>query len=175
MAGLDGVKRGIRPGEGNAFGPFDDNVFDWPEAEAAYKRAIELDPNEPQARIFYSHFLAQLHRVEESDEQIARARGKARGQISFYGSTPAYKPVLDIHGWGGLQEELNKLSKQGKWLEMMSYITDEMLDVIGVVGTPAEAGAKLRKRNRFADRTSLIVYNETGDPDAVTQLIQAAR
>ncbi|MGD2120529.1 MAG: protein kinase [Gemmatimonadota bacterium] len=47
--------------------------FDWPEAEAAYKRAIELDPNEPQARIFYSHFLAQLHRVEESDEQIARA------------------------------------------------------------------------------------------------------
>jgi serine/threonine-protein kinase len=47
--------------------------FDWPRAEAAYKRAIELDPDEPQARIFYSHFLAQLHRVEESDEQIARA------------------------------------------------------------------------------------------------------
>jgi TolB-like protein/tetratricopeptide (TPR) repeat protein/tRNA A-37 threonylcarbamoyl transferase component Bud32 len=47
--------------------------FDWPSAEAAYKKAIELDPNEPQARIFYSHFLAQLHRVEESDEQIARA------------------------------------------------------------------------------------------------------
>lgn len=47
--------------------------FDWDEAEKAYRRAIELDPDEPQARIFYSHFLAQLRRAEESDEQIARA------------------------------------------------------------------------------------------------------
>ncbi len=47
--------------------------WDWPAAERAYKRAIELDPDEPQARIFYSHFLASLHRAQESDEQIARA------------------------------------------------------------------------------------------------------
>ena len=47
--------------------------FDWDRAEKAYRRAIELDPNEPQARIFYSHFLAMLRRVEESDEQIQRA------------------------------------------------------------------------------------------------------
>lgn len=47
--------------------------FDWVKAEEAFKRAIELDPHEPQARIFYSHFLAQLHRIEESDEQIAVA------------------------------------------------------------------------------------------------------
>ncbi|MCG6955227.1 MAG: protein kinase [Gemmatimonadetes bacterium] len=47
--------------------------WDWEAAEKAYRRAIELDPNEPQARIFYSHFLAMLHRAQESDEQIARA------------------------------------------------------------------------------------------------------
>jgi serine/threonine-protein kinase len=47
--------------------------WDWEAAEQAYRRAIELDPNEPQARIFFSHFLASLHRVDESDEQIARA------------------------------------------------------------------------------------------------------
>ena len=47
--------------------------FDWERAEAAYRRAIELDPNEPQARIFYSHFLAMLRRGEESDVQIKRA------------------------------------------------------------------------------------------------------
>jgi TolB-like protein/tetratricopeptide (TPR) repeat protein len=47
--------------------------WDWGAAEEAYRRAIELDPNEPQARIFYSHFLAMMHRPEESDEQIARA------------------------------------------------------------------------------------------------------
>jgi TolB-like protein len=47
--------------------------WDWAAAERAYQRAIELDPNEPQARIFYSHFLAMMHRVPESDEQIERA------------------------------------------------------------------------------------------------------
>ena len=47
--------------------------WDWAAAERAYERAIALDPNEPQARIFYSHFLAMLHRVPESDEQIERA------------------------------------------------------------------------------------------------------
>ena len=47
--------------------------FDWERAEESYQRAIDLDPNEPQARIFYSHFLAMLRRTEESDIQIKRA------------------------------------------------------------------------------------------------------
>jgi serine/threonine-protein kinase len=47
--------------------------FDWERAEAEFLRAIELDANEPQARIFYSHLLAMLGRAEESDEQIERA------------------------------------------------------------------------------------------------------
>ena len=57
--------------------------------------------------------------VGSNDEEIALARSKARGQISFYGSTPAYKVVLDHEGWGDIQPELNRLSKQGKWFEMM--------------------------------------------------------
>ncbi len=110
-----------------------------------------------------------------NDEQIAKARDGARAQLSFYSSTPAYRGVLDHHGWGDIQPELNRLSKQGKWLEMMAFITDDMLDVIGVSGTPAEAGTKVRERNRFADRTSLILYDETGDPGAVGELLRAAR
>ncbi|MGE0126067.1 MAG: protein kinase [Vicinamibacterales bacterium] len=47
--------------------------FDWERAEASFQRAIELDPNEPQTRIFYSHLLATLRRTEESDQQIRRA------------------------------------------------------------------------------------------------------
>jgi len=47
--------------------------YDWPRAEASFTRAIELDPNEPQTRVFYSHLLAMLRRVEESDAQIGRA------------------------------------------------------------------------------------------------------
>jgi len=111
-----------------------------------------------------------------SDEQVATARAKARGQISFYGSTPAYQVVLDHMGVGDLHPELNRLSKQGKWLDMMKLVSDDMLDAIGVSGTPAELGAKLVARNAsFADRTMLTLYDETGDPEAVADLVRAIR
>ena len=112
-------------------------------------------------------------RWELSDE-IEAARNKAKGQISFYGSTPAYKVVLDHEGWGDVQPRLNRMSKEGKWFEMMGLITDDMLDAIGVSGTPAEVGRKLRERNApWADRTMLTLYDETGDPDAVTDVVKA--
>jgi probable F420-dependent oxidoreductase len=110
------------------------------------------------------------------DEEIQKARAKARGQISFYASTPAYRVVLDHMGVGDIHAELNRLSKRGQWLEMMALVGDDMLDRIGVSGTPAEVGARLAARNRgFADRTMLILYDETGDPEAVTELVRAFR
>jgi probable F420-dependent oxidoreductase len=69
-----------------------------------------------------------------------------RRLLSFYGSTPAYRPVLDIHGWGDLQPELNAMSKQGKWLEMAGLITDEMLHTIAACGTPKQIAAHIRER-----------------------------
>jgi len=114
--------------------------------------------------------------VGESDEQIQTARNKAKGQLSFYGSTPAYLVVLDHMGKGHLHPELNRLSKQGKWFEMMGLISDDMLDAIGVSGTPAQVGAQVVARNRgFADRTMLTMYNETGDAEAVADLLRAIR
>ena len=112
--------------------------------------------------------------VGSNDEEIARARQKARAQISFYGSTPSYRVMLDHHGWGELQPELNRLSKEGRWGEMMAKVTDEMLDVIGVSGTPAQVAARLVQRNDFADRTSLVLYNET-EPDAVVDIVRGVR
>jgi len=49
----------------------------------------------------------------DTDEELADATRKVRGQIAFYGSTPAYRGVLELHGWGELQSELNALSKTG--------------------------------------------------------------
>jgi probable F420-dependent oxidoreductase len=114
--------------------------------------------------------------IGNTPEQIESARQKARGQISFYGSTPSYRGVLDHHGYASLQPELNRLSKQGRWVDMMGLIDDALFDAIAVSGTPAEAGRKLNARNAgFADRTTLMLYDESGDPDAVVALLQAAQ
>jgi probable F420-dependent oxidoreductase len=71
------------------------------------------------------------------DEQMKAADAAVRRQIAFYGSTPAYRPVLELHGWGDLGGELNAMSKRGEWEAMGRRITDEMLHEFAIVA-PAE-------------------------------------
>ncbi len=84
--------------------------------------------------------------VADNDEQLMRGREAMRPRLAFYGSTPAYKVVLDVHGWGDLQPELNRLSKAGDWATMSSLITDEMVDAFSVQGSPDRIGATVRER-----------------------------
>jgi probable F420-dependent oxidoreductase len=81
-----------------------------------------------------------------TDEEIEKAKTGTRQQIAFYGSTPNYRPVLDLHGWGELQPELNALSKQGKWIEMGDLIDDEMLSTFAVVAAPDGVAKELSRR-----------------------------
>jgi probable F420-dependent oxidoreductase len=67
-------------------------------------------------------------------------------QIAFYGSTPAYRPVLDLHGWGALHEELHRMSRRQQWAEMSELITDEVLAEFCVLGTPETVTAALLDR-----------------------------
>ena len=80
------------------------------------------------------------------EEEMAKAAQGTKQQIAFYGSTPAYRGVLDLHGWGGLQDELNALSKQGKWVEMGDLIDDDILNTFAVVGEPEQVAPELLKR-----------------------------
>ena len=85
--------------------------------------------------------------VTGNDEaELEQASAGTRQQISFYGSTPAYRGVLDIHGWGGLQDELNALSKQGEWEKMGTLIDDEVLNTFAVVGDPESIAPELSRR-----------------------------
>jgi probable F420-dependent oxidoreductase len=100
------------------------------------------------------------------DSQQERSDGAefVRGQIGFYGSTAAYRPVLELHGWGELQAELNQLTRQGAWNRLASLIDDEMLDVYSIVGTPEEAAAEIRQR--YGDVATRIMLNIPDDADA---------
>jgi probable F420-dependent oxidoreductase len=84
--------------------------------------------------------------IAENDEELARARDAVRPRLAFYGSTPAYKIVLDAHGWGELQPELNRLSKTGDWAAMSALVSDEVVDTFVTIGTPDDIGARLLAR-----------------------------
>jgi len=85
--------------------------------------------------------------VTGNDEvEMAASIAGTKQQIAFYGSTPAYKGVLELHGWGGLQEELNKMSKEGKWKEMGELITDDILDTFAVVAEPEKLAEGINAR-----------------------------
>jgi alkanesulfonate monooxygenase SsuD/methylene tetrahydromethanopterin reductase-like flavin-dependent oxidoreductase (luciferase family) len=88
-----------------------------------------------------------------TDQELDRARA-VRFLIAFYGSTPAYAPVLEVEGWTDLQPELNRLSKRGEWDTMTSLVTDEMVSTIAVFGTPAQCATQIV--DRFGDQVSRI-------------------
>src|SRR3954469_12496472 len=85
----------------------------------------------------------------ETAEEIEVATRGVRGLLAFYGSTPAYRPVLEVEGWPDLQPELNALSKTGHVAEMMALVDEEMVRTLAVVGTPEECATEIRRR--FAD------------------------
>jgi probable F420-dependent oxidoreductase len=80
-----------------------------------------------------------------TDEELEAAKG-VRNLLAFYGSTPAYKPVLDVEGWGDLQPELNTLSKRGEWGQMAELITEDMISTIAVHGTPRQCAEEVVRR-----------------------------
>lgn len=106
-----------------------------------------------------------------TEEEMAAAAAGTRQQIAFYGSTPAYRGVLDIHGWGGLQDELNTLSKAGKWVEMGNLIDDEILNTFAVVGEPETVAPELHRRyGDVIERISFYAPYKT-DPDRWSKVL----
>ncbi len=95
-----------------------------------------------------------------------------RQQIAFYGSTPAYRPVLELHGWGALQAELNRLSKQGEWVEMGKRIDDEVLEAFAIIAEPDQVGARLRERFGGLIDSCLGTFS-LADVDAERDLIRS--
>jgi len=80
------------------------------------------------------------------EASLRESRAGICKQIAFYGSTPAYRGVLEAHGWGELQTELNRLSKAGQWDAMGERVDDDVLDAFAIVGEPHEIAPKLARR-----------------------------
>jgi probable F420-dependent oxidoreductase len=109
-----------------------------------------------------------------TEEEMARATGAVKEQIAFYASTPAYYPVLELHGWGDLKHELHALSRSGApdcWKQMGNLIDDEMLEAFAIVAEPDRLGPAIAERfGDIVDRFNFYAPYQH-DPDLWTPAI----
>ena len=111
----------------------------------------------------------------DTEEQMRAAAAATRKQIAFYGSTPAYRRVLDLHGWGDLHTELHRLSREGEWDAMGSLVDDDVLSAFAVVAPLADLADALRARcDGVIDRV-MPAFPKSVSEDAVTAVLNQVR
>jgi alkanesulfonate monooxygenase SsuD/methylene tetrahydromethanopterin reductase-like flavin-dependent oxidoreductase (luciferase family) len=112
--------------------------------------------------------------VGRTDADLRAAIDGVASLIAFYGSTPAYVPVLEVEGWADIQPELNALSKAAEFGPMRRLIIDPMVQTIGVVGTPDECAQEIAHRfGTHAGDVCCYFPGYTPNPTDVAELIAA--
>ena len=132
--------------------PFSNEKYNREVTLPAVERGLEKSGRSREDfEISYSPFI-----ISGKDEAtFEKEKAAVKNRIAFYGSTPAYKNVLGVHGWGEMQIELNGMSKQGKWQEMGELVSDEMLNTFGIMDEPGMVVAEIKSRfGDIVDRTS---------------------
>jgi probable F420-dependent oxidoreductase len=114
--------------------------------------------------------------VGQTAAEVDAAADAVRFLLAFYGSTPSYRPVLDVEGWGELQPTLNARSKQGDWAGMAELIGEDVLRTIAVVGTPDEVATEIGRRfGPVADRVCLYFPGYPVTDECVAATIAAVQ
>ncbi len=109
----------------------------------------------------------------KNEEDTAKAFEIVRGRVAFYGSTPGYWPVLDLHGYADLGRELNAMSKAGKWNEMASRVSDDLVHLFAAVGTHKEIARKIAERfGGLSDAINLRADSSSAGVDTPPDVIQ---
>lgn len=97
------------------------------------------------------------------EAELARSTAHVRRWLSFYSSTPAYRPVLELHGWDHIHDELRTMSRRGQWQEMADSFPDELVDLLALVGEPKDVATRLVARyGGVANRVSLNLGPDAG-------------
>lgn len=107
--------------------------------------------------------------VEDDDGEAAREA--VRRQFAFYASTPAYRPVLDLHGWGGLGDRLRGLVRSGEFAAMPAAVDDEVLDAFCVVARSWPEAIDVARR-RYAGVVDRVMFQSAPPLDVA---VPAAR
>ncbi|MDT7943162.1 MAG: TIGR03617 family F420-dependent LLM class oxidoreductase [Dehalococcoidia bacterium] len=105
-------------------------------------------------------------------EELERLKQATRNQVAFYGSTRTYHGVLEAHGWGEIGMRLHQLSLEGKWQEMASLITDDILREFAIIGAPDEIAPQIKERwGGIVTTVSLAFPGRMGLDDEVVRTL----
>ena len=146
----------------------------WETLPALHRARAESDLADRPIDVIGAAFLV----TGRDEKELAASAAAVREQIAFYGSTPAYRPVLEHHGWADLGVELNRLSRTrdpDKWARMGRLIDDEVLGTFAVIGEPDRVGAAVL--DRWGDVITRYELNHAGiaDPAVQIQVAQTLR
>jgi probable F420-dependent oxidoreductase len=130
-----------------------------PTVERALRRAGR---SRRQFELKYAPFVV----TGRDEDELERAAVPVRQQLAFYASTPAYRTVLDLHGWGELQPALHALARDGEWATMGTLIEPAMLEALAVVAPVDELAGGIGARTRgVVDRVSLVPLDGLGEEE----------
>jgi probable F420-dependent oxidoreductase len=105
------------------------------------------------------------------EREFERSRSAVREQLAFYATTPAYRPVFELHGHGDVCPEAQRLARAGRWSDMAALVDDDLLETIAVVGAPAEIGPAIRERLAGISDSVSLVNNRAPDPRHLAEIV----
>jgi probable F420-dependent oxidoreductase len=107
------------------------------------------------------------------DAAVAERFEWVRQRVAFYGSTPAYYPVLAVHGLEDLGLKLNAMVREGKWSEMAKEVPDDVAHLFAAVGRWDQiVGAIGGRFGGLADALTLRADGVGGMPPDLVQDIR---
>jgi probable F420-dependent oxidoreductase len=106
------------------------------------------------------------------DEAVHKLREWVRYRVGFYGSTPAYYPVLEAHDLKDLGLKLNRMTKAGEWDQLADVISDDVLDLFVAAGRHDEIAGIIEKRFSASADTIYASANSAQAADLPPELIQ---
>jgi probable F420-dependent oxidoreductase len=110
-----------------------------------------------------------------TEADLTTAIAGTRRRIAFYASTPAYRKVLEIHGWGELQPELATLARQGGWDAMGELVPDDLLHAVAVVGPTHDIAEELYRRLGATAESITLSVPYPHDPAIWAPIARAVR
>lgn len=92
------------------------------------------------------------------DGEVQKMFEWIRQRIGFYGSTPSYWPVFEVHDLQDLGRKLNAMSKKGQWQEMTAEISDDVVHLFSAVGRYDQIVEAIR--TQFGGVTDVVAMPE---------------